>query len=102
MHSMAKAFANASLTLEQFLYAAYPSAAATDSYTVTFADGTVQTMRRLELVSYLAYRQEVSDTRYNFDNYEGEIRNVQFIGAADQTVYYIRPNAAIGAVRQSL
>jgi hypothetical protein len=101
LHSMAKAFANASFTIDDFLYASFPSAAATDTFTITWADNTVQTMRRLELVSYLAYRQQVADTRYNLDNYEREIKDIQFIGAADQSVYYQRI-ARAGAVNQSL
>jgi hypothetical protein len=104
LHNMAKAFANASLTIPSpFLYAAFPSAAATDSFTVTFADGTVQNMTRLELVSYISYKQQVADARYNLDNYEREIAQIQFIGAADQNVYYQRGNRAFGSgVNQAL
>ena len=102
LHNSAKAFANASLTVEKFLYAAFPSAAATDTFTVTFRDGTVQNMTRLELVSYVAYKQQVADTRYNLDNYELEITQIQFIGAADQNIYYQRANRAVGAVGQAL
>jgi hypothetical protein len=101
-HLMTKAFANASSTVDNFLYAAFPSAAATDTFTITWSDRTVQTMRRLELVSYLAYRQQVADTRYNFDNFEREILDIQFIGAADQSVYYQRWMPAGGAVNQAL
>jgi hypothetical protein len=103
LHNMAKAFANASLTIPSpFLYAAFPSAAATDSFTITWSDGTVQNMTRLELESYLAYKQQVSATRYNLDNYEREIAQVQFIGAADQNIYYQRSNRSQGTVNQAL
>lgn len=102
MHLMAQALANASLPVDDFAYAAFPSAAATDTFTITFADGTTQQMRRIELESYLAYKQEVAATRYNFDNYEREIKLIQFNGAAAQAVYYTRYGAAQGTVNQVL
>lgn len=89
-HNQATAFANTQFMVPPFLYAAFPSAAATDQFTITWnnAKRTIQTMTRLELVSRLAYNQQVVDTRYNLDNYQRQVASVQFLGDAEQTVYY--------------
>lgn len=102
-HNQTTATLNVTLGLSDFAYAAFPSAAlATDTFTVTWSDGTTDQLSRLELEAYLAYRQEVSATRYNFDNYQREISLVQFRGAATQSVYYTRYQAARGTVNQTL
>lgn len=100
-YNMATALANASLTIDRFWYAAFPSAAATDSFTVTWADGTSDDLTRFELESYIAYKQQVADTRYNLDNFQREIQRIQFRGAAEQSVYYVRPQET-GRVNQAL
>lgn len=101
-YNMATAMANASLDIGQFDYAAFPSAAATDSFTVTWADGTSDDLTRIELESYLMYFQEVTATRYNVDNFSRAVRRIQFRGAAEQNVYYLRRQTTKGVVNQSL
>ena len=96
LHLMAQSFANQSLKVDDFYYAAFPSAAATDTFTITFADGTTEDMLRNELECYLAYTQEVTATRYNVDNYRQTIKKIQFKGAADQSIYYLRRNPVRG------
>lgn len=102
MHNMAKAFANAAIEVDDFFYAAFPSAAATDTFTVTWSNNKTETMKRIELESRLAYKQQVAATRYNVDNIQRQVRKIQFNGAADQSIYYTRFNAARGTVRQTL
>jgi hypothetical protein len=101
-HNMATALANSTISIDDFGYAAFPSAAATDLFTITWADGTTEQMRRQELEAYISYKQEVSATRYNFDNLEKEIKRIQFNGAAQQSVYYTRFAGAKGTVNQVL
>jgi hypothetical protein len=103
MHNTTGTVANATTTVDDFGYVAFPSAVlATDTFTITWADGTTDQLSRLEAEAYLAYRQEVSATRYNFDNYQREISMIQFKGAAAQNVYYTRYAKASGTVKQSL
>lgn len=102
LHNQAKAFASASIEVDDFFYAAFPSAAATDTFTVTWSNGKTETMTRLELVSRLAYKQEVVSTRYNIDNIQRQVKRIQFNGAADQAFYYTRYNVARGTIRQTL
>lgn len=102
MHFQAKAFANAALEVDDFFYAAFPSAAATDTFTVTWSNGKTETLTRVELQMRLAYKQEVVATRYNVDNLQRQVRKIQFNGAADQSIYYTRWNYAKGTARQTL
>lgn len=102
MHNQAKAFANASIEVDDFFYAAFPSAAATDNFTVTWSNGKTETLTRVELQMRLAYKQEVVATKYNVDNIERTVKKIQFNGAADQAFYYTRWNYARGTVRQTL
>lgn len=89
-HQMQKAFANVTKTIVDIAYASFPSAAATDTFTVTFADGTSALMLRTELEALLAMTQEVSATRYSIDNYERTIKRIDFLGAADQSIYFTK------------
>jgi hypothetical protein len=89
-HQMQKAFAGVTKTIVDVAYAAFPSAAATDTFTVTFADGTSSLLLRAELEALLAMTQQVSATRYNIDNYERTIKRIDFLGAADQTIYFTK------------
>src|SRR5690606_12656608 len=98
----AQALANASLLVDDFFYAAFPSAAATDTLTISFRNGKTETMTRLEASYRLAQTQEVVSTRYNIDNFARTIRSIQFTGASPQAIYYTRWNRAHGTVRQTL
>lgn len=103
LHLMAQAFQNQTYTFDNFFYAATPSAGATDLYTITFADGTTDVLTRIELETYLAYRQQVVTTRYNIDNFNQSVKYVQFLPlAASQNVYWMRANAAQGVISQSM
>lgn len=89
-HQMQKSFANVTKTIKDFAFAAFPSAAATDQFSVTFADGTVSMLLRNELEALIAMTQEVSATRYCLDNYERTIKSIDFLGAADQSIYFTK------------
>jgi hypothetical protein len=89
-HQMQKAFANVSKSIVDIAYAAFPSASATDTFTVTFADGTSSLLLRSELEALLAYTQDVTATRYSIDNYERTVKRIDFLGAADQSIYFTK------------
>lgn len=105
IYQQAKAFANSSLRIpgNNFLYLAFPDAAATDRFTITWRKGnrTTSPLFRNELESYLAWYQQVTATRYNIDNFQQLISQVQFQPGADQTVYWARMQR-VGAINQSL
>lgn len=103
VHAQAQALAGQSLPLDDFYYLAFPNAAVGDRWTVTFEDGTTaQFTDRLELENYLVYKQEVTATRFNLDNYEGVIKSVQFVGALTQAVYWCSQREARGTVQQNI
>lgn len=89
-HQMQKSFANVTKSIVDIAYAAFPSSAATDTFTVTFSDGTSALLLRTELEALLAMTQNVSATRYNIDNYERTIKRIDFLGAADQSIYFTK------------
>ena len=99
IHESAKAFANQDNNVPPFLYSAFPSAAATDVFSVTWTDKrtrkqTGNNLTRLELVAYLAQHQEVVSTRYNIDNMATRITGLQFRPSADQNFYFTHPRQA--------
>ncbi|MBA7533012.1 hypothetical protein ES705_25247 [subsurface metagenome] len=73
-----------------FAYLGFPSAADGDKFTVTFEDGTVHDFDRKELVAMLGMTQVTVASKYLVDNLDGEIRKINFIPAAAQTVYMMR------------
>lgn len=82
--------ANSGADFTDFAFLGFPSAAAGDVFTVTFEDGTVHQLNRLELVAMLQFTQNIVTGKYEIDNLDGEIRKVNFIPAAAQTVYVQR------------
>lgn len=82
--------ANSGADFVDFALLGFPSAAAGDIFTVTFEDGTVHTLNRLELTAMLQFTQNIVTGRYEIDNLDGEIRKVNFIPLATQTVYMQR------------
>ena len=82
--------ANSGADFMDFAYLGFPSAAAGDKFTVTFEDGTVHDLNRLELTAMLQFTQNIVTGNYIIDNLDGEIRKVNFIPGAAQTVYVQR------------
>jgi hypothetical protein len=99
VHEAAKAFANQDNEVPSpFIYAAFPSVNATDTFTVNWYNPktrkvTNNTMTRKELELYLAQVQQISDTRYNIDNHAGRILSVQLRPSADMSYYFTRAQA---------
>lgn len=89
-HQMQKSFANVTKSIADFAFAAFPSAAATDQFSVTWSDGTVSMLLRNELEALMAMTQQVAATRYALDNYERTIKRIDFLGAADQSIYFTK------------
>lgn len=82
--------ANSGADFTDFAYLGFPSAADGDVFTVTFEDETVHTFNRLELTAMMQMTQNVITGRFDIDNLDGEIKKVNFIPAAAQTVYMQR------------
>jgi len=100
----AKALANSGVTIKKFGFAAFPSAAATDEFLVTFKSGVTQKFVRDELIARLGNTQALKNTAsdYCIDNFDMDISEVQFLPAADQTVYVTRWAIASGTLNQKV
>ena len=86
-----QALANTDLQLTKFAYAAFPSMGANDQLNVVYADEAQTVFTRLELAANLGYKQDVTATRYNIDNFDpARIKQASFLGAAAQAVYVVR------------
>jgi len=96
--------ANSGVTIKKFGFAAFPSAAATDEFLVTFKSGVTQKFLRDELVARLGNTQALKNTAsdYCIDNFDMEISEIQFLPAADQTVYITRWALAMGTLNQKM
>lgn len=92
------------IEFSNFLFIAFPSAGATDQYTVTYIDGTNQPYRREELRTRLQRFQNVINAAgYCFDNYDGSIVKVNVLPAAAQNAYLVQlVNAKGNAADQAL
>ncbi len=82
--------ANSGANFADFAFMGFPSAAAGDRFIITFEDDTVQEFHRDEITCMLQFSQNEVTGAYNLDNLEGEIKLVNFIPAALQTVYLQR------------
>lgn len=91
--------AGATIMMKKFAYAAFPSAAATDRFTIAYLDGSVDNVGREEVNVYLTNTQgSVFTNAYNIDNIApARIDNLQFTGTAAQTGYAMRYSPARGA-----
>lgn len=97
-----QAFAGSGVNLDDFAFAAFPSAAGAgaDYWNVTYNDGTTQKWVREELQAILSIGQDVQNTAsdYVISNLDQSIKLVSFVPAAQQTVYITRFAPAYGAV----
>ncbi len=75
--------------ITDFSTLAVPDTAVGDKYTITFEDGTVHDFTFTEIFAMMQFTQNELNT-YLIDNLDGEIRKVNFIPAATQTVYVQR------------
>jgi len=84
--------ANSGIDFRNFYYLAFPSAGANDLFTVTWrGDGTNQQYRREELRARLQrYQNVINSSGYSIDNLSQEVSKVNFVPAAEQTIYYTR------------
>lgn len=82
--------AHSGADFQDFSCLGFPSAAAGDKFTVAFEDGTVHDLNRLELTAMLQLTQNIVSGNFIIDNLDGEIRKVNFIPGAAQTVYVQR------------
>mgnify|MGYP000941406277 CR=1 FL=1 len=91
--------AGATVQMKNFSYAAFPSAATTDRFTIAYKDGSVDNVGREEVNVFLTSTQgSVITSAYNIDNISpARIDNLQFTGTAAQTGYAQRYVPARGA-----
>jgi hypothetical protein len=98
-----RALQNSGIQLKKFAYAGFPSAAATDNFTVQYQNQITQVSNRLDLNYGLQYVQNQVTTRYNIDNIApATVDAVTFIPAADQDVYVMSYQSAKGAVNSAV
>lgn len=88
-----QAFANVEFRLKNFSFAAFPSAALTDSFTVAWASGKSDNVNAAELRVLLATTQ--FNETIAIDNRAGIVSEIRFTGAAQQTVYYSKLKAVL-------
>jgi hypothetical protein len=97
------ALANSGINLRKFAYAAFPSAAAADIWTVMNNNGITQNAQRNDLNNLLGYTQNEVTSRYNFDNIApAAVDTITFIPAAAQNVYVMQYQAAQGVVNAAI
>ncbi len=103
VHMSQRALQSSGIRLRKLAYAAFPSAAIADSFTLEFNNGLTQVGRRDELQAMLGYTQNQVAGRYNVDNIAPAILDtLTFIPAADQDVFVMNYQAAKGTVNNQV
>lgn len=97
------ALASSGVSIRKFAYAAFPSAGATDTFTLEYNTGVTQVANRLDLNYKLQYNQNLITTRYNIDNIApAVIDTVTFIPAAAQNFYVMQYQPSRGVVNSAV
>lgn len=97
------ALANSGINLRKFAYAAFPSAAAADIWTIMNNNGVTQNAQRNDLNNLIGYTQNEVTSRYNFDNVApAAVDTITFIPAAAQNVYVMQYQEAKGVVNAAI
>lgn len=94
-----QALAASGVNFRKFAYAAFPSAAAADLFTLTYNDGSNQVSQRDDLNFALQYTQNDVTSKYNIDNIApASLDTVSFNPVAAQNVYIMKYQSATGVV----
>jgi hypothetical protein len=94
-----QALAASGVNFKKFAYAAFPSAAAADLFTLTYNDGSSQVSQRDDLNFALQYTQNDVTSKYNIDNIApASLDTVSFNPVAAQNVYIMKYQSASGVV----
>lgn len=102
-HLTQNALANSGFILDNFAYAAFPSAAATDLFVLEYRNGITQNSYRDDLNSMLFYKQNTLASRYNFDNIApSTIKRITFTPAATQNFYVMKYQSSSGTVNSAV
>jgi hypothetical protein len=97
------ALLNSGITLQDFAYAAFPSAGAADSFTIEYNSKITQVNLRLEEQFAIGYTQNVATARYNIDNIAPSlVKKVTYIPTTSQNVYVMQYQAAKGTVNAAV
>lgn len=101
---MQEVLANSGFNFTDFFYWASPSAGATDEFNVTFTSGTTQKFQRSEFQSMLSFTQLAtnSGSDYAIDNLARVISMLNYIPAAQRTVYLARFTGARGVINNQV
>ena len=98
-----QALANSGFNLSDFAYASFPSAAASDVFTLEYNNRVTQVSQRADLNFALQYKQNQVTSRYNIDNVSPSmVKRVTFTPAATQNIYVMKYQAASGVVNSAV
>lgn len=98
-----KALGSSGIDLRKFAYAAFPSAGASDIFTLQYNTGITQQSYRNDLQYMLGYTQENVGSVYNFDNISPSlIDTITYTPTADQNIYVMQYQASKGAVQSAI
>lgn len=103
VYATQNALTQSGIQLNKFAYAAFPSAAAADSFTLEYNSGITQVATRDDLNANLQWTQNQVTSRYNIDNIApAMMKKVTFIPVAAQNVYVMNYQAATGVVNAAV
>jgi len=96
--------ANSGTRFEKFAFLGLPAVAAGDIINITYKDGYIHDATNVELASMQAiYQNNVNGTTIaGVDNFAGNVSNVRFTPAADQTVFLLRYISVGSALAQTV
>lgn len=98
-----RALQSSGISLRKFAYAAFPSAGASDNFTIQYNTGITQINLRSEATFGIQYTQNQATTRYNLDNIApATIDTVTYLPTTDQNVYVMQYQAAKGVVNSAV
>jgi len=103
MYLSQQALASSGVNLRKFAYAAFPSSAAADNFSLYYNSGAQQISRREDLNFGLGYTQNEVTSKYNIDNIAPALLDtVTFNPVAAQNVYVMQYQTAEGVVNSAL
>ena len=98
-YNPAQALASQAYNLTSFAYASFPNAATTDSYQLSYNDGSLDNLTREELNVYLGYTENSGISKFAVDNIApARISQVTFSPTAAQAFYVMKYQPAYGGV----
>lgn len=98
-----QALANSGVNLRKFAFAAFPSAATGDTFSLYYNDGSQQIAKREDLNFALGYTQSLVTSQYSIDNIAPAlIDTVTFTPVLSQQCYVMQYQPAAGVVNSAV